>query len=134
LWSKSEIYSGSQDWGDDEFLCDNTHQFLKDIRWLGWTSNQYYVSQLFMIPSLWERLDPLFPAKTEVFPQLARLILLPRNDVWKHIEHVYQDYDLDSMVQVGVQVRTLHRKNSEAFDPDIHKQIVDCLLMHKVVL
>ncbi|KAH8974129.1 hypothetical protein BDL97_01G085800 [Sphagnum fallax] len=123
----------THDWGDDEFLCDNTHQFLKDIRWLGWTSNQYYVSQLFMIPSLWERLDPLFPSKTEVFPQLARLILLPRNDVWKHIEHVYQDYDLDSMVQVGVQVRTLHRKNSEAFDPVIHKQIVDCLLMHKVL-
>lgn len=134
LINMGEIYSGSQDWGDDEFLCDNTHQFLKDIRWLGWTSNQYYVSQLFMIPSLWERLDPLFPSKTEVFPQLARLILLPSNDVWKHIEHVYQDYDLDSMVQVGVQVRTLHRKNSEAFDPVIHKQIVDCLLMHKVVL
>jgi len=95
-------------------------------RWLGWTSNQYYVTRLLMEPFLWERLNPLF-APEGVFTILSHKLLLPKNELWAHIVRLYFGYLAGSSKRVGVQVR-LHRCDDLAdYDPVVFDRILDAM-------
>lgn len=122
---------GCQSWADSQFFCDHTHFKLATVRWVGWTSNQYYTTSLFMIPSVWERLNPLFKPN-QVFVQLSHKILLPKNDLWAHIVRLYWGYLAGSGTRVGLQVRLHGRRDLAEYDENVFQRILECLHNNKV--
>lgn len=104
-----------------------------DVQWLGWLSNQYFVTRLLMIPSLWERLHPIFPStEDQVFFHLSHRLLLPHNDIWAHILREYWSYISGSRTRVGLQIRLHGRKDPGAFDEEVLERILQCLQSEKV--
>ena len=103
-----------------------------NVRWLGWSSTQYYVTRLLMIPSIWERLNPLFSQGDSIFAQLSYKILLPQNSVWAHMTRIYSGYLSGSGTRVGLQIRLHSRFDVAAFDQVALDRILDCLQTHKV--
>lgn len=120
-----------QSWADSQFFCDHTHFKLANVRWVGWTSNQYYVTSLLMIRSVWERLNPLFKPN-QVFTQLSHKILLPKNELWAHIVRLYWGYLAGSGTRVGLQVRLHGRGDLAEYDQNVFQRILHCLHNNKV--
>lgn len=123
----------SQSWGDSQFFCDQNQLLLTDVQWLGWLSNQYFVTRLLMIPSLWERLHPIFPSTADqVFFHLSHHLLLPHNDIWARILREYWSYISGSRTRVGLQIRLHGRNDPGAFDEEVLERILQCLHSEKV--
>jgi hypothetical protein len=123
----------SQSWGDSQFFCDQNQLLLMDVQWLGWLSNQYFVTRLLMIPSLWERLHPIFPSTADqVFFHLSHRLLLPHNDIWARILREYWSYISGSRTRVGLQIRLHGRNDPGAFDEEVLERILQCLHSEKV--
>ncbi|KAG0562082.1 hypothetical protein KC19_9G116600 [Ceratodon purpureus] len=121
-----------QSWADTQFFCEHTHFGLMNVRWVGWSSTQYFVTRLLMVPSIWERLNPLFPSG-EIFTFLSHKVLLPKNELWAHIVRLYFGYLAGSSKRVGVQVRLHGRWNLAEYDPVVFDHIVDCLQSRDVL-
>lgn len=121
-----------QSWADGQVFCDHTHSGLANVRWLGWTSNQYYVTRLLMVPSLWERLNPLF-APEDAFTVLSHKVLLPKNELWAHIVRLYFGYLAGSSKRVGVQVRLHGRHDLAEYDPVVFDRILHCFQSREVL-
>ncbi|XP_024371333.1 fucosyltransferase 2 [Physcomitrium patens] len=121
-----------QTWADGQFFCDHTHNGLAKVRWLAWTSNQYFITRLLMIPRVWERLNPL--AKPgQIFTILSHKLLLPNNKLWAHVVRLYFAYLAGSSRRVGVQVRLHGRPNLAEFDPVVYDRILDCLQTNRAL-
>ncbi|BBN03050.1 xyloglucan fucosyltransferase [Marchantia polymorpha subsp. ruderalis] len=122
-----------QSGGDQQFFCDDTHFHLRKVPWLAWTSTQYYVTKLFMIPSFWRRLTPLFNSGPDAFTYISRLLILPNNDLWAHIVRVYWGYLSSSGLRLGLQIRLHGRGDLAAFDPAVKDRIMDCLTSNRAL-
>ncbi|KAJ7529459.1 hypothetical protein O6H91_15G052000 [Diphasiastrum complanatum] len=122
-----------QGWGDQQFFCDDRHYSLMKVRWVAWTSTQYYATSMLALPSFWHRLDSLFPSKTDIFPRLARLIILPANHIWARVLRVYWGYLSCSGSRVGIQIRLHGRWDLAAFDAPVSARIRDCLTSHNLL-
>lgn len=86
--------------GVQTFFSSETQEGLRNVPWVIWESNQYYIPRFFMLPEYWTTLREWFPDASLVFTQLSRVLCLPNNEVWASIEQV-QDAE---NVQVGIQV------------------------------
>ncbi|KAG6551186.1 hypothetical protein Mapa_007422 [Marchantia paleacea] len=110
---------------DQAFFCPETQEHLKDVKWLAWNSNQYYVPRLFMVRAFWMKLNPLFPNASHLFSQLVRFLCLPANPIWAKTERTYQSYLLSSRKLVGLQVRA---QMLQEFSPEVYDKVRSCLL------
>lgn len=122
-----------QSWADKQFFCNHTQFQLINVRWVAWRTNQYYMTNLFTIPPMWERLHPLFNV-TDMFTQLSHKVLLPRNDLWALILRHFLGYLSASNTRVGLQIRLHGRPNLAEYDQDVFDRILDCMQTHKVYL
>ncbi|BFI18883.1 xyloglucan fucosyltransferase [Marchantia polymorpha subsp. ruderalis] len=110
---------------DQAFFCPETQERLKNVKWLAWNSNQYYVPRLLMVPALWMKLNPLFTNPSHLFSQLVRFLCLPANPIWAKTERTYQSYLLSSRKLVGLQVRAQLQHD---FSPEVYDKVRSCLL------
>ncbi|KAL3692308.1 hypothetical protein R1sor_005959 [Riccia sorocarpa] len=114
--------SESQTSEDQLFFCEETQSGISKVQWVSWMSNQYYVTELFKIPSIWRRVNPIFNFRGETaFTYLSRLIILPNNDIWGHIIRTYWGYLATTRLRVGLQVRLHWRSDRAAFDEQVQQ-------------
>lgn len=114
---------------DQQLFCEETYTALKNVKWVAWTSNQYFLTNLFLVPSFWQRIHNVFQENVgHIFTYLARLLLLPANDTWAVILREFWSYLAGANSQLGVQVRLHGRPNLAEFDPEANDRIMECLL------
>ncbi|EFJ26421.1 fucosyltransferase CAZy family GT37-like protein [Selaginella moellendorffii] len=113
------------------FFCPDTQTRLEKVRWIGWSSNQYYVPRFFTFPRFWRPLVSLFPDVSLIFTHLSRYLILPQNPVWEKIRRYHFAYS--SLVPgkaVGVQIR--RRENAEFHEPT-YRRTMQCLVENGLV-
>ncbi|KAI5080317.1 hypothetical protein GOP47_0005796, partial [Adiantum capillus-veneris] len=119
---------------DQQLFCEDVYTSLQDVKWVAWTSNQYFLTNLFLIPSFWQRIHPIFRGNVgQIFTSLARLLLLPANDTWAIILREFWSYLSGANAQLGVQVRLHGRHNLAEFDPQANDRIMECLLQNNLL-
>ncbi|CAM6069409.1 unnamed protein product [Sphagnum tenellum] len=118
---------------DQTFFCPATQKGVRNITWIWWESNQYYVPRLFMIPDFWSLLSSWFPDPSLVFTQLTRFLCLPQNHIWAQIKRIRAAYLASSMIQVGLQVRRHANADNATLVPLVHELIMNCSLKHHVL-
>lgn len=119
---------------DEKFFCEDEQQLIQSkARWVGWSSNQYYVTELFMMPVFWERLDSMFPNATGVITHLSRLLILPANDIWGLIVRHYWGYLAGAVSRAGVQIRLHGHKDLASFDLLADQKILECLVSNRIL-
>jgi xyloglucan fucosyltransferase len=118
---------------DQTFFCPATQKGLRNITWIWWESNQYYMPRLFMIPDFWSLLSSWFPDPSLVFTQLTRFLCLPQNHIWAQIKRIRAAYLASSMIQVGLQVRRHANADNATLVPIVHELIMNCSLKHHVL-
>lgn len=118
---------------DQKFLCAEMQRGLKNVTWIAWQANQYYIPRLFMSPEFWPILHPLFPDVSLVSTHLSRYLWLPQNPIWERITNIQESYLASSKVQVGLQIRRHSVPDSANFSSAVHKLIMDCLLDNRIL-
>ncbi|CAM6035555.1 unnamed protein product [Sphagnum compactum] len=118
---------------DQTFFCPATQKGVRNITWIWWESNQYYVPRLFMIPDFWSLLSSWFPDPSLVFTQLTRFLCLPQNHIWAQIKRIQAAYLASSMIQVGLQVRRHANADNATLVLLVHELIMNCSLKHHVL-
>ncbi|KAI5062619.1 hypothetical protein GOP47_0023158 [Adiantum capillus-veneris] len=116
---------------DQQLFCEDVYTSLQDVKWVAWTSNQYFLTNLLLIPSFWQRMHPVFRGNVgQIFTFLARLLLLPANDTWAIILREFWSYLSGANAQLGVQVRLYGRVE---FDLEANDRIMECLLQNNLL-
>ncbi|MCO5580040.1 hypothetical protein L7F22_033906 [Adiantum nelumboides] len=119
---------------DQQLFCEKTYTSLMNVKWVAWTSNQYFLTNLFLVPSFWQSVHPMFQENVgHIFTFLARLLLLPANDTWAIILREFWSYLDGANAQLGVQVRLHGRPNLSAFDLKANERIMECLLQNNLL-
>ncbi|KAH7301592.1 hypothetical protein KP509_23G033400 [Ceratopteris richardii] len=114
---------------DKEFFCEDSFADLKHVTWVAWTSNQYFVTNLLLIPSFWQRMHPMM-VEGRFFTYVSSLLLLPENKTWSLIVRQLWSYLSAAELRVGIQVRLHGRKDLAQFEPGVDTKIMDCLLRY----
>lgn len=115
--------------GDMAFFTEEVYNRLKQVKWVVWESDLYTIPNLFLIPSFWRRMHPLFAKREdEAFALLSHLILNPANDVWAMVLKEYAGYMAGASTRVGVQIRLHGRTDRAMFDEDAMSRIMGCLI------
>lgn len=117
----------SQSVGVGNFFRSETQRGLRNVRWVIWESNQYYVPRLFMLWEFWTKLHQWFPDVSHVFTQLGRVLCVPRNAVWKTIQQAQEGEMARAAVQVGIQVRRHGVSDNASFSETVYNRIVECV-------
>lgn len=116
---------------DQRFFCEEVYSSLKTVKWVAWSSNQYFLTNLFLIPSFWQHMHPIFKESVgHIFTFISRLLFLPANDTWAIIMREYWSYLSGASTQLGVQVRLHGRHNLAEFDPVANDKIMECLVQN----
>ncbi|KAJ8755857.1 hypothetical protein K2173_024402 [Erythroxylum novogranatense] len=116
---------------DKLFYCEEHQAVLGKIPWLIIKSDQYFIPSLFLIPSLEQELNKMFPEKEMVFHNLARYLFLPSNKAWGLITRFYQSYLAKANKRIGLQIRVFDHKKSPF--QMVMDQLLACVLKEKLL-
>jgi xyloglucan fucosyltransferase len=74
----------NHDYEDKMFLCADDQRLLSNVQWLVMRTNMYTVPRLFLVMTLKQELDLLFPKRDAEFHHLVqyRYLFHPTNHVW----------------------------------------------------
>lgn len=116
---------------DQQIFCEETYTSLENIKWVAWTSNQYFLTNFFLVPSFWRRIYPILEDDIDhIFTYISRLLLLPANETWAIILREYWSYLSGATSKVGVQIRLHWRSNLAEYDVKANDNIMKCLVEH----
>ncbi|MCO5577671.1 hypothetical protein L7F22_031502 [Adiantum nelumboides] len=114
---------------DEPIFCEETYTALMGVKWVAWKSNQYFVTNFFLVPSFWEHLRPIFGDDVEhIFTYISRVLLLPTNDTWAFILREFWSYLSGAVSRLGVQVRLHGRPNLAEYDRGAYDNVLNCLV------
>ncbi|KAK9668183.1 hypothetical protein RND81_13G039900 [Saponaria officinalis] len=115
------------------FHC-NSSQFLAHvIPVLILRSDQYFTPSLFLIPSLIEELNKMFPQKGSVFHLLGNYLFNPSNDAWGLITRFYDAYLSKTDTKIGLQIRAFPPPDKKPPYDKIMSQILNCTLTNQIL-
>ncbi|XP_010527933.1 PREDICTED: fucosyltransferase 2 [Tarenaya hassleriana] len=117
----------SHDYSDHDkmFFCQEDQSFLENVPWLIMRTNNYFVPSLFLIPSLENELEKLFPEKGTIFHLMGRYLFHPTNHVWGLVTRYYQAYLAKADERIGLQIRVFDEKSGVS--PHVTRQIISCI-------
>ncbi|KAI5071975.1 hypothetical protein GOP47_0014226 [Adiantum capillus-veneris] len=117
-------------YGQDQLIfCEEKYTALMGVKWVAWRSNQYFLTNFFLVPSFWRRMQPIFGDDIDhIFTYISRVLFLPTNDTWAFILREFWSYLAGAVSRLGVQVRLHWRPNLAEYDRDAYEKIMKCLV------
>ncbi|CAN6980599.1 unnamed protein product [Brassica rapa subsp. trilocularis] len=109
---------------DKMFFCERDQNLIRQVPWLVFNANLYFIPSLWLIPSYQTELSKLFPQKDTVFHHLGRYLFHPTNQVWGMITRSYNTYLSRADETLGIQVRVLTKPGG--YFQHIMNQILAC--------
>ncbi|CAL9214937.1 unnamed protein product [Arabidopsis halleri] len=116
---------------DKMFFCEKDQLLIREVPWLVFNSNLYFIPSLWLIPSFQSELSKLFPQKETVFHHLARYLFHPTNQVWGMITRSYNAYLSRADERLGIQVRVFSKP--AGYFQHVMDQIVACTQREKLL-
>lgn len=111
---------------DQQIFCEETYSALQNVKWVAWTSNQYFLTNFLLVPSFWQHMNRIFKDSVDhIFTFISRLLFAPANETWAIILREYWSYLSCAKSRLGVQVRV---PNSAEFDTEVNDKIMECLV------
>lgn len=124
----------NQGFGDSQLFCEDIQKPLSHVSWISWISNLYQVPHLFLVPSFWPKLRPIFPSPDHTFALISRLLLNPSNEIWSLVLQDYTNHLSSSKIKVGVQIRLLgYRWGPAGFYEEASDMIRECLMNNSLL-
>lgn len=116
--------------GQDQLIfCEEPYTSLMGVKWVAWTSNQYFLTNFFLVPSFWQRVHPIFGDDVDhIFTYISRLLILPTNETWAIILREFWSYLSGAVSRLGVQIRLHGRPNLAEYDTEAYNKIMKCLV------
>ncbi|XP_013674731.2 probable fucosyltransferase 8 [Brassica napus] len=109
---------------DKMFFCERDQNLIRQVPWLVFNANLYFIPSLWLIPSYQTELSKLFPQKDTVFHHLGRYLFHPTNQVWGMITRSYNTYLSRADETLGIQVRVLTKP--AGYFQHVMNQILAC--------
>ncbi|VVA91268.1 unnamed protein product [Arabis nemorensis] len=116
---------------DKMFFCERDQDLSRQVPWLVFNSNLYFIPSLWLIPSFQTELIKLFPQKDTVFHHLARYLFHPTNQVWGMVTRSYNAYLSRADETLGIQVRVFNRR--AGYFQHVMDQILACTQREKLL-
>ncbi|CAH8252264.1 unnamed protein product [Arabidopsis lyrata] len=116
---------------DKMFFCEKDQLLIRQVPWLVFNSNLYFIPSLWLIPSFQSELSKLFPQKETVFHHLARYLFHPTNHVWGMITRSYNAYLSRADERLGIQVRVFSKP--AGYFRHVMDQILACTQREKLL-
>ncbi|AAD39294.1 Hypothetical protein [Arabidopsis thaliana] len=116
---------------DKMFFCESDQILIRQVPWLVFNSNLYFIPSLWLIPSFQSELSKLFPQKETVFHHLARYLFHPTNQVWGMITRSYNGYLSRADERLGIQVRVFSKP--AGYFQHVMDQILACTQREKLL-
>lgn len=116
---------------DKMFFCERDQNLIRQVPWLVFNANLYFIPSLWLIPSYQTELNKLFPQRDTVFHHLGRYLFHPTNKVWGMITRSYNTYLSRADETLGLQVRVLTKP--AGYFQHVMNQILACTKGEKLL-